>query len=242
MQNAWRFVKDEALRERLKEAKGIGTPATRAEIIKGLKRQNMLVADGKLVVPTPAGLQLFELLRAAAPVLVDPGTTAVWEMRLDDVVTGRAEFRAVIDGIATEADRLIGALRLRSGAKLDLGTPAAPVVKTKATRKPRAKAAAKEGEAPKAPTAKRRRSPARQKRTATTAPIQDETSAPAERRPYPTHGAIPRPKRCSPFARILAERRGIELSPAVAGDFDACRPSWTSTPRRHPDLILHSSY
>ena len=29
MQNAWRFVDDEVLRERLKEAKGIGTPATR---------------------------------------------------------------------------------------------------------------------------------------------------------------------------------------------------------------------
>jgi DNA topoisomerase IA len=53
------------LRERLKEAKGIGTPATRAEIIKGLKRQNLLAADGKLVLPTPAGLQLFELLRGA---------------------------------------------------------------------------------------------------------------------------------------------------------------------------------
>ena len=63
MQNAWRFVKDEALRDRLKEAKGIGTPATRAEIIKGLKRQNLLAADGKLVVPTTAGLQL---LRVAA--------------------------------------------------------------------------------------------------------------------------------------------------------------------------------
>jgi DNA topoisomerase-3 len=38
-------VTDDALRERLKEAKGIGTPATRAEIIKGLKRQHMLAAD-----------------------------------------------------------------------------------------------------------------------------------------------------------------------------------------------------
>jgi len=72
MQNAWRFVEDPALRERLKEAKGIGTPATRAEIIKGLKRQNLLAADRKLVPPTPAGLQLFELLRGAAPALVDP--------------------------------------------------------------------------------------------------------------------------------------------------------------------------
>ena len=67
MQNSWRFVQAPAMRERLKEAKGIGTPATRAEIIKGLKRQNLLAADGKLVVPTPAGLQLFELLRDAAP-------------------------------------------------------------------------------------------------------------------------------------------------------------------------------
>ena len=91
MQNAWRFVEDPALREWLKEAKGIGTPATRAEIIKG-KRQNLLAADGKLVLPTPAGLQLFELLRGAAPALVDPGTTALWEMRLDEVVTGKRDF------------------------------------------------------------------------------------------------------------------------------------------------------
>ena len=123
MQNAWRFVKDEALRERLKEAKGIGTPATRAEIIKGLKRQNLLAADGKLVVPTPAGLQLFELLRAAAPALVDPGTTAVWEMRLDDVVVGKADFRAVIDEIAGEADRLITVLRQHNGSTVDLSQP-----------------------------------------------------------------------------------------------------------------------
>ena len=52
MQNAWRFVEDEVLRDRLKEAKGIGTPATRAEIIGGLKKQDFLVAQGKNIVPT----------------------------------------------------------------------------------------------------------------------------------------------------------------------------------------------
>jgi len=99
-----------ALRERLKEAKGIGTPATRAEIIKGLKRQNLLAAVGKLVLPTPAGLQLFELLRGAAPALVDPGTTALWEMRLDEIVTGKRDFRAVIDGISAAALEAINAI------------------------------------------------------------------------------------------------------------------------------------
>ena len=47
MQNSWRFVDDEVLRERLKEAKGIGTPATRAEIIGGLKKQSFLDDPGE---------------------------------------------------------------------------------------------------------------------------------------------------------------------------------------------------
>jgi DNA topoisomerase-3 len=58
MQNAWRFVDDEVLRERLKEAKGIGTPATRAEIIGGLKKQGFLIAQGKHIVPTETGLSV----------------------------------------------------------------------------------------------------------------------------------------------------------------------------------------
>ena len=119
MQNAWR-LKNPALRERLKEAKGIGTPATQAGVAEGLRRQNLLAADGKLVLPSPAGLQLFELLRGAAPALVDPGTTALWEMRLDEVVTGKADFRAVIDGIAAAAHELIDALLKRSSGTVNL--------------------------------------------------------------------------------------------------------------------------
>ena len=115
MQNSWRFVKDAGLRDRLKEAQGIGTPATRADIIKGLKRQNLLAAEGKFVVPTTAGLQIFELLRGAAPSLVDPATTAIWEMQLDDIVSGRTDFRAVIDGISGMAEQLIEVLRGRPG-------------------------------------------------------------------------------------------------------------------------------
>jgi DNA topoisomerase-3 len=76
MQNAWRFVDDEVLRERLKDAKGIGTPATRAEIIGGLKKQAFLIAEGKNIVPTETGLSLFGVLQQADPALVDPGVTA----------------------------------------------------------------------------------------------------------------------------------------------------------------------
>src|SRR5215213_3670988 len=124
-QNSWRFVKDPGLRDRLKEAKGIGTPATRADIIKGLKRQNLIAADGKFVVPTTAGLQIFELLRGAAPSLVDPATTAQWEMQLDEIVSGRIDFRSIIDGIAGIAEQLIEVLRAHPGSTVDLGLAAA---------------------------------------------------------------------------------------------------------------------
>jgi DNA topoisomerase-3 len=110
MQNAWRFVDDEFLRERLKEAKGIGTPATRAEIIGGLKKQAFLVAQGKNIVPTETGLALFGVLEKADPALVDPGATAKLECLLDDVVVGKQEMIGAIDAVCDVAQRIIGKL------------------------------------------------------------------------------------------------------------------------------------
>jgi DNA topoisomerase III len=217
MQNAWRFVENKPMRERLKEAKGIGTPATRAEIIKGLKRQNLLAADGKLVVPTAAGLQLFELLRSAAPALVDPGTTAQWEMHLDAVVTARADFRAVIDDIAAEAEKLIAILRQRPKGGVDL--QATPPAKTN----DRKQAGSKAGGAPKSPrksrsaedsaSAKPKR-PRKAKASASAA--QTSQTPPATRNPAPT-------ARMVSYAQQLAKAKGVSLPAGYDRDFQACR-------------------
>jgi DNA topoisomerase-3 len=114
MQNAWRFVDDEILRNRLKEAKGIGTPATRAEIIGGLKKQGFLIAEGKNIVPTETGLSLFGVLKQADPALVDPGVTAQLECLLDDVVVGKQEMVGAIDAVCDVAERIIS--KLKEGA------------------------------------------------------------------------------------------------------------------------------
>ncbi len=126
MQNAWRFVEDEALRERLREAKGIGTPATRAEIISGLKKQGFLTAQGKNIVPTDQGLALFGVLKRADPALVDPGVTAELECLLDDVLTGRQEMTGAIDAVCDSARRIIGRLGERGadGEVVDVGEAA----------------------------------------------------------------------------------------------------------------------
>ena len=219
MQNAWRFVKDPDLRERLKEAKGIGTPATRAEIIKGLKRQNLLAADGKFVIPTPAGLQIFELLRSAAPSLVDPGTTARWEMQLDDIVSGRAEFRSVIDGIAAMADGLITVLREHSGKTVDL--EAAPATRTRGHAAPggRPRTRPRSAEATTVKRATGRRRTPRSK--------QAETSAPMSSTGVPTRGATqagatPSEKMVA-YAKSLANSKNVPLPTGFDTDFGTCR-------------------
>ena len=123
MQNAWRFVEDQALRDRLKEAKGIGTPATRGEIIAGLKKQGFLTVREKNIVPSDRGLALFGVLESADPALVDPGVTAELECLLDDVVLGKQEMTVAIDAVCDAARRIIGRLGegAAGGAALALG-------------------------------------------------------------------------------------------------------------------------
>ena len=217
MQNAWRFVKDLGLRDRLKEAKGIGTPATRAEIIKGLKRQNLLAADGKFVVPTPAGLQIFELLRGAAPSLVDPATTATWEMHLDDIVSGHTDFRVVIDGIAAMAGQLIEVLRGTPGSTVDL-SPAAAVA-GRGRRQPRAAARRRPSKEPLAARAPRQRRSAKHAQPTASVGI-------APQKP-PHHsgktGGTPPTAKMVAYAKSLAGNKKVRLPPGYAQDFETCR-------------------
>lgn len=140
MQNAWRFVADSALRERLKEARGIGTPATRAAIIDGLKRQHFLVTEGKHIVPTDAGMALHGLLERADPALVDPGVTARMEYQLDDILSGRQDVAGAIDAVCVVAARIIDVLAA-TPAQLPLPRRAT----TKANKASRPRKAARSG-------------------------------------------------------------------------------------------------
>jgi DNA topoisomerase-3 len=220
MQNAWKFVSDPALRDRLKEAKGIGTPATRAEIIKGLKAQNLLAASGKLVVPTPSGLKLYELLAKAAPSLVDPGTTAQWEMRLDEVVLGESDFRAVIDGIASSAADLISRLTQQTGIKVDLA-PAAQRTRAGRSRGSPASVAI--------PMRKRTRGHARGQNSdgpgkISIDPLLHEKIETGRQRSMSVQGNARRPTpRMIAFARAIAKQKAIDLPRGCEQRFDTCR-------------------
>ena len=133
MANAWRFVENPEHRERLKEAKGIGTPATRGEVIQGLKRQEMLIASGKHIVATERGLALFGVLEKSDEALVDPAVTAKLEFLLDEVLFGRRRAEEAIDAVCGQAARIIGRL-LAAPPSGVTGLPAASSKFSPATR------------------------------------------------------------------------------------------------------------
>ncbi|GAB4275522.1 MAG: DNA topoisomerase 3 [Candidatus Rifleibacteriota bacterium] len=85
METAGKLIEDEELRDAMKDC-GLGTPATRAEIIEKLIKVGYMVRDKKKLVPTPKGLHLISL---AEPEIKSPELTGNWEKRLADIARGK---------------------------------------------------------------------------------------------------------------------------------------------------------
>ena len=89
MDNAGRFVEDDALKKQLKACKGIGTPATRSEIIKRLADKQFIVIDKKQkVAPTEFGMKVIPIIAKYDETLVSPVKTAEMEMQLERIANG----------------------------------------------------------------------------------------------------------------------------------------------------------
>ena len=86
MENAGKLIEDEALREQIKGA-GIGTSATRAEIIKKLERIKYIDINSKtqIITPTKKGEIIYDITLKAIPDMLNPDLTASWEKGLDMV-------------------------------------------------------------------------------------------------------------------------------------------------------------
>jgi DNA topoisomerase III len=84
---------DQELSSKLREVKGIGTPATRATIIEELIKENLIQTEKKNLIPTEAGIQLISLLPEE---IKKADYTALMELKLDQVQNGDVELDAVI--------------------------------------------------------------------------------------------------------------------------------------------------
>ena len=92
MENAGKLIEDERLREQIKGS-GIGTSATRAEIIKKLTRINYIDINNKTQVLTPSnkGELVYQVVKYTVPDMLNPQLTASWEKGLDMVAKKEIE-------------------------------------------------------------------------------------------------------------------------------------------------------
>ena len=86
MENAGKLIEDEELREQIKGA-GIGTSATRAEIMKKLERIGYIAINTKtqIITPTKKGEVIYDVVNSSMPDMLNPKLTASWEKGLDMV-------------------------------------------------------------------------------------------------------------------------------------------------------------
>ncbi len=89
MENAGQFIEDEELRSQIKGS-GIGTSATRAEILKKLVNIEYLALNKKTQVLTPTlmGEMIYDVVGSSIRALLDPALTASWEKGLTMVAEG----------------------------------------------------------------------------------------------------------------------------------------------------------
>jgi len=89
MEGAGKTIEDDELREAMRE-KGLGTPATRAQIIEGLIHEKYVLRDGRELTPTAKASSLMTLLHGlGVPELFSPELTAEWEFKLAQMEHGK---------------------------------------------------------------------------------------------------------------------------------------------------------
>ena len=84
MENAGKLIEEEELREQIKGA-GIGTSATRAEIMKKLERIGYIAINTKtqIITPTEKGEKIYDIVFMSMPDMLNPKLTASWEKGLE---------------------------------------------------------------------------------------------------------------------------------------------------------------
>ncbi|MCI9343824.1 MAG: type IA DNA topoisomerase [Lachnospiraceae bacterium] len=111
MENAGQFIEDEELRAQIKGS-GIGTSATRAEILKKLVNIQYLALNKKtqIITPTLMGEMVHDVVAGAIRPLLDPALTASWEKGLTLVAEGNiteGEYMAKLDDFVTRRTNMV---------------------------------------------------------------------------------------------------------------------------------------
>lgn len=104
MEHPGKNIDDESLKEALEKSSGLGTPATRADIIEKLFNTFYIERKGKEIHPTSKGIQLIELVPEG---LRSPMLTATWESQLQKIGLGTESSKTFINNMRKYAKELV---------------------------------------------------------------------------------------------------------------------------------------
>ncbi|HEX5094022.1 MAG TPA: DNA topoisomerase III [Burkholderiales bacterium] len=111
MEGAGKLVEDDELRAAM-EAKGLGTPATRAAVIEGLIREEYVHRNGRELVPTPKAFSLlFALRHFGVTEITSPELTGDWEFKLKQMERGHLRRDEFMDHIEQVTRDLVQRIR-----------------------------------------------------------------------------------------------------------------------------------
>jgi len=101
MENAGQLIEDEELRAQIRGS-GIGTSATRAEILKKLVNIEYLALNKKTqtLTPTLMGEMIYDVVSGSIKALLDPSLTASWEKGLTLVADGKITSQEYMDKLS----------------------------------------------------------------------------------------------------------------------------------------------
>ena len=102
-------VDDKALNKVLVDTSGLGTPATRADIIEKLFSSFCIERSGKDILPTKKGIQLIELVPDDLKSAI---MTAKWEERLSQISKGKADSKKFISEMEHYTQNLIDCVKV----------------------------------------------------------------------------------------------------------------------------------
>lgn len=105
MEHPGKYMDNKALREVIEGTSGLGTPATRADIIEKLFDSFYVERHGKEIIPTSKGIQLIELVPEK---LKSPELTAKWEQQLLLISKGQADAAGFVSKMKEQAAKLVG--------------------------------------------------------------------------------------------------------------------------------------
>ncbi|MBG3877663.1 DNA topoisomerase 3, partial [Desulfovibrio oxamicus] len=118
METAGKLVEDEELRQAMKE-RGLGTPATRAQVIETLLQRGYVGRHGKRLIASDRGMQVAEVIEALLPDVASPELTGTWEKALKDMEAGTATYPQFMHGIRESVWNGVHRIKRVGGRNLD---------------------------------------------------------------------------------------------------------------------------